>query len=95
MVCFQSRLGRAPWIRPFTDERLPELAAAGVRRLAVLCPSFVADCLETIEEIGIRAKEDFRAHGGKELTLVPCLNSDPAWLDAVAQIAREYAPTAR
>ncbi len=87
-VSFQSRLGREPWIRPFTDERVPELAGQGVRRLAVICPSFVADCLETLEEIGLRAREAFRAAGGEELVLAPCLNSDPRWADAVADMAR-------
>ena len=75
-VTFQSRLGRDPWIRPYTDVRLPELAKSGVRRLAVLSPAFVADCLETIEEIGIRAKEDFEGNGGDRLELIPSLNSD-------------------
>lgn len=82
-VSFQSRLGRTPWIRPFTDEVLVELAKSGVERLAVFCPAFVADCLETLEEIGIRADEDFRRSGGKQLRLVPGLNAEPAWVDAV------------
>ena len=82
---FQSRLGRTPWIQPFTDQRLPELAAAGVRRLAVLCPSFVADCLETIEEIGIRARKQWQELGGEALELVPCVNASPAWVRAVAE----------
>jgi ferrochelatase len=83
-TAFQSRLGRAPWIRPWTDELLPELAAAGRRRLAVLCPAFVADCLETLEEIGIRARASWRAAGGEELCLVPSLNASPRWVEAVA-----------
>ncbi|HEX9793448.1 MAG TPA: ferrochelatase [Planctomycetota bacterium] len=83
-VAFQSRLGRTPWIRPYTDHVLPELASAGKRRVAVMVPSFVADCLETLEEIGMRAREQFRAAGGEELTLVPSLNAHPAWADAVA-----------
>lgn len=90
-VSFQSRLGRTPWIQPFTDEVLPQLAQAGVRKLAVLCPSFVADCLETIEEIGIRAREQWREVGGEELRLVPCVNSDPRWVEAVAGMVRERA----
>jgi protoporphyrin/coproporphyrin ferrochelatase len=65
---------------------LPELAAAGVRRLAVLCPSFVADCLETVEEIGIRARDQWRALGGEELLLVPCPNAQPSWVEAVSQL---------
>ena len=82
---FQSRLGRTPWIRPYTDLVIPELYERGVRRLAVLCPSFVADCLETLEEIGIRAREQWRALGGEELLLVPCPNDHPTWVEAVAQ----------
>lgn len=88
-VTFQSRLGRTPWIRPYTDVRARELAAAGVKRLAVLCPAFVADCLETLEEIGLRLREDFLAHGGEELRLVPSLNATDAWADGVVTIARE------
>lgn len=87
-VAFQSRLGRTPWIKPWTDKALVELAQRGVRRLAVMCPSFVADCLETLEEIGIRADATFRAAGGEALTLVPCVNSDPRWVEAVAQMLR-------
>jgi protoporphyrin/coproporphyrin ferrochelatase len=87
-VTFQSRLGRTPWIRPYTDVVIPELAAAGTRRLVVFSPAFVADCLETLEEIGIRAREQFLAAGGEELTLVPSLNSSPAWVDAVVALSR-------
>ena len=83
---FQSRLGRTPWIRPYTDFVLPELAAAGVRRLAILCPSFVADCLETVEEIGIRARDQWRGLGGEELLRVDCPNAHPTWVEAVAQL---------
>jgi ferrochelatase len=92
-VSFQSRLGRSPWIRPFTDHVLPELAERGVRRLAVFCPSFVADCLETLEEVAIRGRDQFREAGGEELTLVPSLNSSPRWADAVAALATGAAPS--
>jgi ferrochelatase len=88
-VSFQSRLGRTPWIRPFTDEVLVELAKKGVQRLAVFCPAFVADCLETLEEIGIRAQEDFQRAGGKELRLVPGLNAHPTWVEAVVGLVRD------
>lgn len=91
-VAFQSRLGRSPWIHPYTDIRVQELAAKGVKRLAVLEPSFVADCLETIEEIGIRAKEDFESRGGEELILIPSTNSDDAWAQAVVRMIREAWP---
>jgi ferrochelatase len=87
-VAFQSRLTRA-WIQPFTDQRVEALAKQGVGKLAVLCPAFVADCLETLEEIGLRAREAFVAAGGKELRLVPCVNSDPAWVRGLALIVRE------
>lgn len=93
-ISFQSRLGRTPWIRPYTDLLVPELARGGIRRLAVMCPAFVADCLETLEEIGIRARDSFKAAGGEELTLIPSLNCHPAWVRAVADMARSTAATA-
>ncbi len=89
-VTFQSRLGRTPWIRPYTDVVIPELARRGERKLVVFCPAFVADCLETLEEIGMRAAEQWREVGGQELTLVPAINSSPAWADAVAEMARQH-----
>jgi ferrochelatase len=93
-TAFQSRLGRTPWIRPFTDERLPELARAGVKRLAVLCPSFAADCLETLEEIGVRAAEQWRELGGEALELVPCVNAHPSFARFLAERARSSGRTA-
>lgn len=88
-ITFQSRLGRTPWIQPFTDIRLQELAAEGVKKIVVLSPSFVADCLETLEEIAIRGHDDFVAHGGEGLVLVPSLNSEPHWADGVVRMVRE------
>lgn len=85
---FQSRLGRTPWIQPFTDERLPALHAQGVRRLAVMCPAFVADCLETVEEIGVRATEQWRELGGEALELIPCVNAHPRFARAIADRVR-------
>jgi ferrochelatase len=90
-TAFQSRLGRAPWIRPYTHEVLPELARRGARRLAVLCPSFVADCLETLEEIGLRARDRWLELGGAAFELLPSLNADPAWVSTLADWARERA----
>lgn len=87
-VAFQSRLGRVPWITPHTDVVLTELAAQGKRKIVVAEPSFVADCLETLEEIGIRGREDFKAAGGEDLALVRSLNADPAWAVGLANIAR-------
>jgi protoporphyrin/coproporphyrin ferrochelatase len=88
-VSFQSRLGRTPWVGPYTDGVLPELAARGVKRLAVMCPAFVADCLETLEEVAMRGREQFLASGGEALTLVPSLNAHPAWVEAVVRLVRE------
>jgi protoporphyrin/coproporphyrin ferrochelatase len=90
-VCFQSRLGRTPWIQPYTDHVIEDIAKQGKKRLAVLCPAFVADCLETVEEIGIRAREQWKAAGGEELVLVPSLNATPAWIDAVCAMANRHA----
>ena len=86
---FQSRLGKTPWIKPYTDKLYETLPKQGVKRMLVMCPSFVADCLETIEEIGIRGKEDFQKFGGKDLKLVPSLNSENVWANAVYQMALE------
>ncbi len=92
-VGFQSRLGRVPWIKPYTDEVLPALARRGVRKVSVMCPAFVADCLETIEEIGLRAAAQWKLDGGDALELVPSLNAEPAWIDAVVTLARRAAGT--
>ena len=88
-VGFQSRMGPTAWIRPHTDSLLTELLASGVRRLAVLCPAFSADCLETLEEIGLRAAESWQQSGGEDFLLVPCLNAHPAWVEALAGMVRE------
>jgi protoporphyrin/coproporphyrin ferrochelatase len=92
IVCFQSRLGRTPWIQPFTDVEVRETARRGVKRAVVVVPSFVTDCLETLEEIALRASTDWRAHGGHTLRLVPSLNDRDSWADAVVTIARETSP---
>lgn len=86
-TAFQSRLGKTPWIKPYTDEVLTELAAQGIKKIAICCPSFVADCLETLEEIGLRAKEQWVELGGEEFTLIPCMNDSPAWVEAIIDIA--------
>ncbi|QKE64271.1 ferrochelatase [Aquipseudomonas campi] len=92
-VSFQSRLGRAKWIEPYTETRLDELGKAGVKKLLVMCPAFVADCIETLEEIGDRGREQFQAAGGEELVLVPCLNQHPQWVSALKTLC-ERAPMA-
>ena len=89
---FQSRLKGAEWMQPYTDETAIGLVRQGVRRLAVVCPSFVSDCLETVSEIGMELRAEFIRAGGEELTLVPCPNDDPAWLDALAALTRRCLP---
>jgi len=89
IVCFQSRLGRTPWIRPYTDEVVVDLARQGVKRALILSSAFVADCLETIEELGIRASDSFKEAGGQTLRLVPSVNATDAWADGVVTLARE------
>lgn len=89
-VSFQSRLGRDPWIGPATEDTLRALAGRGVKRLAVMCPSFTADCLETLEEMGLRGAEVFKEAGGEAYQLVPCVNANPAWVDAVVQLSRPW-----
>jgi len=88
IVCFQSRLGRTPWIRPYTDELIEEEARRGCRKAVILSPAFVADCLETLEELGLRAVESWRAAGGETLRLVPCINADDRWVEAAIAIAQ-------
>jgi ferrochelatase len=90
-IAFQSRLGRTPWIKPYTDLVLPELRKTGKKRLAIMCPAFVADCLETVEEIGIRARAQWLELGGEDLLLVPSLNAHPAWIEALCTMIREAA----
>jgi protoporphyrin/coproporphyrin ferrochelatase len=87
LVTFQSRFGRSEWLKPYTEPTLIELARGGLKRADVFCPGFPADCLETLEELGIGAREAFLKAGGKEFNLVPCLNEDPAWIEALANIA--------
>jgi protoporphyrin/coproporphyrin ferrochelatase len=89
-IAFQSRLGRTPWLRPYTDQELPRLAQSGKRKLLVMCPAFVSDCLETLEEIGLRGREAFLAAGGTEFALIPCLNEHPLWLSALEKMVRRF-----
>jgi protoporphyrin/coproporphyrin ferrochelatase len=87
-LTFQSRLGRDPWLTPATDQTVEELAKQGVKRLAVLSPAFTADCLETLEEIGMQAKDSFIENGGEAFELIPSLNTHPQWVSAFAGIIR-------
>ncbi|MFI5177321.1 MAG: ferrochelatase [Vicinamibacterales bacterium] len=87
MTTFQSRFGREEWLQPYTDVTLKEAGRAG-KRVAVMCPGFTADCLETLEEIGLRGAEQFHEAGGKSFHRIPCLNEHPSWIDAMTAIAR-------
>lgn len=89
-VCFQSRFGRQRWLEPYTAVRVRALAQSGIGRVDVVCPGFVADCLETLEEIAQEVREDFLAHGGKSLHLIPCLNDDAAFIDALADLVQTH-----
>jgi len=86
-VAFQSRFGFAEWLEPYTEPTLVELARSGLKRVDVVCPGFVSDCLETLEEIGIAARRAFLAAGGREFYLASCLNESPEWIEALALIA--------
>jgi len=86
-VCFQSRLGKTPWIQPYTSDVLKAQAESGNKKLLVFCPAFVADCLETIYEIGIEYDEEFRELGGEKVTMVESLNDDPKWVEVLRRLA--------
>ncbi len=91
MLCFQSRLGRDPWLTPQTDITVERLGHEGVKKILVICPSFVTDCLETLEEIAVGALETFHEAGGESLKLIPCLNDHPAWIEWMAGKVQEWA----
>ena len=87
-VSFQSRLGRTPWIHPYTDILVEELAQRDIKRIAVVSPSFVADCLETLEEIKIRLKEQWKELGGENFQYLKCVNNHPLFIRTLAQMVR-------
>jgi protoporphyrin/coproporphyrin ferrochelatase len=89
-ISFQSRFGRARWLGPATDATLRELAAAGSKRVDVICPGFAADCLETLEEIAQEGRETFLHAGGEALSYIPCLNDDPSGMAALAELAKRH-----
>lgn len=88
---FQSRLGKDPWLLPYTAVRLEELPKENVKRLLVVCPAFVSDCLETLEEIAEQGRESFLHNGGESFEMIPCLNVHPLWVGAIAKWIKEYA----
>ena len=89
-IAFQSRLGKG-WLQPFTDIRLEEMPKEGIKKLLIICPAFVSDCLETLEEIEERGKETFMQAGGESFTMIPCLNIHPLWIQAIAGWIQAYA----
>ena len=86
---FQSRFGRDPWLTPYTDVTIEELAKEGIKNISVFCPGFPTDCLETLDELGNEAKELFEEHGGKHFELIPCLNDDDNWVEGIYNIVHE------
>lgn len=88
-LSFQSRLGKG-WLQPFTDIRLEEMPKEGIRKLLIICPAFVSDCLETLEEIAERGKESFLKAGGESYEMIPCLNTHPLWVDTLVKWVEEY-----
>ncbi|MGB5291361.1 MAG: ferrochelatase [Lysobacterales bacterium] len=89
-VAFQSRLGRAKWLEPSTVDTLEKLAQQGVKNLLVMCPAFVTDCLETLEEIALQGEEEFKQAGGESLTLIPCLNDHEQWVAVISRWCEQY-----
>lgn len=87
---FQSRLGRDPWLKPYTDFRLTDMPKEGIKKLLILCPAFVSDCLETLEEIAIRGKETFIEAGGETYTMIGCMNVHPLWVQALAGWMKQF-----
>jgi ferrochelatase len=91
LVAFQSRVGREPWLQPYTDQVLAGLPASGVRHIQVLCPGFAVDCLETLEEIALRNRDLFLASGGERLDYIPALNDGAAHADLLLALIRRHA----
>jgi ferrochelatase len=89
-VSFQSRLGKDPWLKPYTDFELVELPKRHIEKLLVICPAFVSDCLETLEEIAMRGRETFLGAGGKEFAQIPCMNEHPLWIKALENMAKGF-----
>ena len=88
---FQSRLGLDPWLRPYTDKTVAKFAKKGVKKMAIATPAFVSDCLETLEEIGMEAAEDFEEKGGEKLFVIPCINDRPDWVNVMSRWIDEWA----
>jgi protoporphyrin/coproporphyrin ferrochelatase len=89
-VSFQSRLGKDPWLKPYTDFEFVEFPKRGIEKLLVICPAFVSDCLETVEEISMRGRETFLNAGGREFAQIPCMNEHPLWIKALEKMAKGF-----
>ncbi|WP_343679393.1 ferrochelatase [Chryseobacterium arthrosphaerae] len=89
IVSFQSRLGKDKWIEPYTDHTLETIPEKGIKNLAVVCPAFVSDCLETLEEISVEGKEQFMEAGGENFTYIPCLNDEDRWIEVIKTLCEE------
>ena len=89
-VCFQSRFGKAKWLEPYTEPTVRELARQGVKSLDIVCPGFVSDCLETLEEIAMEVQEAFHEEGGGAYSYIPCLNDNPIWVKALEDITSNH-----
>ena len=89
-ICFQSRFSKAEWLKPYTAPTLEEWGRQGVRRVDIICPGFVADCLETLEEIAQEGRDDFLKAGGKEYHYIPALNEDDGWIAALADLTERH-----
>jgi ferrochelatase len=90
-VSFQSRFGAEKWLEPYTEPTLKVWAKQGIKRVDVMCPGFLADCLETLEEIQLQCRDAFLAAGGEQFRYLPCLNDDPAWIAGLSGLIRRYA----
>lgn len=88
-ISFQSRLGKDKWIEPYTDETLENLPQKGIKNLAIVCPAFVSDCLETLEEIAMEGKEEFLHAGGETFHYIPCLNDEERWVKEIKTMCEE------
>ncbi|MDC8099685.1 ferrochelatase [Chryseobacterium rhizosphaerae] len=89
IVSFQSRLGKDKWIEPYTDHTLETIPQKGIKNLAIVCPAFVSDCLETLEEISVEGKEQFLEAGGEKFTYIPCLNDEDRWIEVIRVLCEE------
>jgi ferrochelatase len=89
-VCFQSRFGKAKWLEPYTEPTVRQLAKDGVKSVDIVCPGFVGDCLETLEEIAMEVKDAFLEDGGSQFHYIECLNESPAWISGLASVALQH-----